>query len=62
MRITQLTDTERAFLRHLLKEQLDYYRILNANTLASDRTRSNLAFIESLWAKLQLDATTNVKS
>jgi hypothetical protein len=50
----KLTEKERAFLRRLLAEHRAYYDLLSMHPKCSQTSRSQAAFINTLWKKLQI--------
>jgi hypothetical protein len=50
--MTELSADERFFLRHLIKEHLDYYRTLGASPKCSASNQQKLQFYENLLFKL----------
>jgi hypothetical protein len=47
-----LTDDEKAFLRHLIAEHRTYYGCLSSNARCSPANRDRFHFINTLWQKL----------
>lgn len=48
----ELDKRELEFLRSQVKQYLEYYSILAANSQASEFTKSQFAFVSKLWQKL----------
>jgi hypothetical protein len=48
----ELNPEERAYLLRLLKEHLEYFRLLAANPKCSDANRAKYRMLETLWQKL----------
>jgi hypothetical protein len=56
-----LTDDQRAFLRHLLAEHREYYGILTSNPHCSPENRERFRFINKLWQKLASEPIQPIK-
>jgi hypothetical protein len=49
----QLSPDETAYLLGLIREPLEYYRLLSGNGKATSASRAKLLFLETLVAKLE---------
>lgn len=53
MKLITLSPDEVSYLSGLLREHLEYYRLLSGNAKASELSRTKLALVEALWMKLK---------